>query len=331
MTLDDQRPAPGPCASLPDRQQPRRPLHLLQRRRHPTQRHRQPAHRARRLDQHGLRAAGHRGRPRQDPRRSCSTPASWCRRRRGPRPSRSRRRRSRSASAPPPRSRPLSLANAYATLMNEGVHVPPRFFTEVRTGGVGHRPRPGGREGAGRGPRASGCCPRASPRTWSRRCRAVTSPSGTAPRARQPFPVYGKTGTTNDGHRRLVRRLRLRPRQDICVAVWMGYEDQGCTGRRQDGACGGMQDVHGVGRCTAAPCRPRSSPAPSTTCARSRRPAGRQRGDDRRAARPERDGRPRPAPRDQTPAPAPAAHRPQPGRIPDPEPARRTALPRART
>ncbi len=138
---------------------------------------------------------------------------------------------------------PLSLANAYATLMNGGVHVPPRLFTEVRTGGSGtDRGRP--IEKAPDRPEGERVLPAGVAERVVEAMSEVTGPTGTAPRARQPFPVHGKTGTTDEAKDAWFVGCAYAP-VGMCVAVWMGYEDQRCAGVRGT-ACGGMRDVHGV-------------------------------------------------------------------------------------
>jgi membrane peptidoglycan carboxypeptidase len=46
--------------------------------------------------------------------------------------------------------------------------------------------------------------------------------SGTGTAARQPFPVYGKTGTTDD----FTNAWFTGCTRTLCIAVWMGYEKQ---------------------------------------------------------------------------------------------------------
>ena len=138
----------------------------------------------------------------------------------------------------------LSMANAYATLMNHGVHVPPRFFTQVRTGGSG--------TDRGRLVRSDPDRPKGT-RALSadvadrvvEAMSAVATSAGTAPRAHQPFTVYGKTGTTNDSNDAWFIGCARSP-YDLCVAVWMGHEYTECAGVVAGGACGGMEDVNGV-------------------------------------------------------------------------------------
>ncbi|MBW3551609.1 MAG: HD domain-containing protein [Proteobacteria bacterium] len=72
----------------------------------------------------------------------------------------------------------------------------------------------------------------------------VTGPGGTAPAARQDFVVYGKTGTTNDSTDAWFIGCTKEP-QNVCIATWMGYEDQNCNGI-QGRNCGGMKNVNGV-------------------------------------------------------------------------------------
>ncbi len=137
---------------------------------------------------------------------------------------------------------PLSLANAYATLMNHGVRQQPRFYTAIRTGGSA--------TDAGRPVEQAPPVPTGTPvldagvadqvvDAMSR----VATPQGTAPGAAQPFTVYGKTGTTNDSTNAWFVGCSRTP--SLCIAVWMGYEDQSCAGVQ--GRCGGMTDVEGVG------------------------------------------------------------------------------------
>ena len=125
---------------------------------------------------------------------------------------------------------PLSLVNGYATLANHGVHVSPRFVTEVRTGADGTNP---------------GTVQSTTPVTAKRVLEAdiadqvdaamrdvVTYGTGTA--AAQPFPVFGKTGTTDHATNAWFIGCAQAP-QNICLGVWMGYDDNRP-----------MQDLHGV-------------------------------------------------------------------------------------
>jgi membrane peptidoglycan carboxypeptidase len=134
---------------------------------------------------------------------------------------------------------PLSMANAYATLMNSGLHMAPRYVLETRAadGSLVSRqpdePEPVRRAVDGR--IADQVVEAMS---------GVTERGGTARRARQDFPVYGKTGTTDDSTDAWFIGCAREP-HSVCIAVWMGYDDQTCEGVATD-ACGGMKDVHGV-------------------------------------------------------------------------------------
>jgi membrane peptidoglycan carboxypeptidase len=134
---------------------------------------------------------------------------------------------------------PLSMANAYGTLLNGGVHVAPRSLLEVR-------------DVDGRLLSAEPEQPEPVRRALSAEVAqqvveamsGVTDPGGTARAARQDFPVWGKTGTTNDSTNAWFIGCS-REGRDVCIAVWMGYDDERCTGG-QTQSCGGMEDVHGV-------------------------------------------------------------------------------------
>jgi penicillin-binding protein 1A len=117
---------------------------------------------------------------------------------------------------------PLSLANAYAALVNHGVHTTPRFFSEIRIGGTPDSP----------GEVLNGFTPKVQ------RARVLPTDvadnvtdamrdvveSGTGRAARQSFPVYGKTGTTDDARDAWFVGCVREP-QYVCLATWMGYED----------------------------------------------------------------------------------------------------------
>ncbi|CAA9353031.1 MAG: Multimodular transpeptidase-transglycosylase [uncultured Frankineae bacterium] len=134
---------------------------------------------------------------------------------------------------------PLSMASAYGTLMNAGVHVAPRYLLEVRDvdGGL-----------VSREPEQPEPVRRAlSPQVAEQVVEAmsgVTARGGTARSARQDFTVYGKTGTTNDSTNAWFIGCS-REGRDVCLAVWMGYDDESC-GEQLTRSCGGMKDVNGV-------------------------------------------------------------------------------------
>ncbi len=134
---------------------------------------------------------------------------------------------------------PLSMANAFGTLMNHGVHMAPRYLLETRdVNGLVVQKEP------------------AKPKALNRALDAdiadrvvdamsgVTKPGGTAPDARQDFLVYGKTGTTNDSTNAWFIGCAKSP-QNLCIATWMGYDRQNCNGV-SGSDCGGMKNVNGV-------------------------------------------------------------------------------------
>jgi len=110
---------------------------------------------------------------------------------------------------------PLSEAVGYGTLVNHGVHHSPRSILRVRSGAEGElysaRPNPDG--------------DRVMPRSVADQVTGVMQQvvdSGTGTAARQPFPVYGKTGTTDD----FTNAWFTGCTRTLCIAVWMGYEKQ---------------------------------------------------------------------------------------------------------
>ena len=148
---------------------------------------------------------------------------------------------------------PLSMATAYATLMNGGRTITPRYVSEVRTGG----------SGADTGQVVDAALTKVvkGKQVFAKAGVAelvvqamskVATPSGTAPAAAQPFPVYGKTGTTNDSTNAWFIGCAKAP-QNLCMTVWMGFEEIECTvstkqgvARVPSGACGGMKNIKGV-------------------------------------------------------------------------------------
>jgi membrane peptidoglycan carboxypeptidase len=225
---------------------------------------------------------------------------------------------------------PLSMANAFGTLMNHGVHMKPRYVTETRTAdGAVLAKEPAKPEPVRRAMKAEIADDVVEAMS------GVTQPGGTARAARQDFPVYGKTGTTNDSTDAWFIGCAKSP-QNLCLAVWMGYEDQTCDGV-QGRACGGMKNVNGVpqvfggtlpakifdrsfeilreiqaGKARAARGEPEASAAPAEA---------------ETEAEPEQTTRPRRRRATQAPAPEPAAEpqqtqapAPQPEPEPEPEP-----------
>jgi membrane peptidoglycan carboxypeptidase len=140
---------------------------------------------------------------------------------------------------------PLSEAVAYGTFANGGVHVSPRTFTEIRSGASGTDP---GQvlERVAASPTNRVMSKSVADGVVSALTDVVQSGTGTA--ARQSFPVFGKTGTTNDSTDAWF--TACIPDQHLCVATWMGYEYSNCQiGKasehlRVDGPCGGMKNLH---------------------------------------------------------------------------------------
>ncbi len=134
---------------------------------------------------------------------------------------------------------PLSMANAFGTLMNDGVRLAPRYVLETRDNGGGL---------ISREPDDPEPVQRAMPAEIADQVEeamsGVAEPGGTAQRARQDFTVYGKTGTTNDSTNAWFIGCAEAP-QNTCIAVWMGYDDEVCSGGLTE-QCGGMRNVNGV-------------------------------------------------------------------------------------
>ena len=131
---------------------------------------------------------------------------------------------------------PLSMANGFGTLVNRGNTMRPRFVLETREADgkviekAPDRPAPVRR-----------ALPPDVADKVAEAMSGVTADAGTAPRARQPFPVYGKTGTTNDSTDAWFIGCARAP-QNLCIATWMGYEDQVCDGIVGT-SCGGMKEA----------------------------------------------------------------------------------------
>ncbi|MBC7373122.1 MAG: penicillin-binding protein, partial [Frankiales bacterium] len=133
---------------------------------------------------------------------------------------------------------PLSMANAFGTLMNHGLHHPPRYVVETRDADgslITEGPKP---------PQPNRAMPADIADQVVDAMSGVTAPGGTAPRAKQDFPVFGKTGTTNDSADAWFIGCARSP-QNICLATWMGFDVQTCAGV-VGRACGGMLNVNGV-------------------------------------------------------------------------------------
>lgn len=135
---------------------------------------------------------------------------------------------------------PLSMGNAFGTLLNHGEHMAPRYITETRdaSGAVldkaPAKPQPQNR-----------AMPADIADQVVTAMSGVTKPGGTAPAAAQDFLVYGKTGTTDDSTDAWFIGCSYSP-QNLCIATWMGYDDQNSCKGISDGACGGMKGIEGV-------------------------------------------------------------------------------------
>ncbi|MCW2605544.1 MAG: pbpF 1, partial [Frankiales bacterium] len=242
---------------------------------------------------------------------------------------------------------PLSMANAYGTLANHGVHVPPRFFTEIRRAGDPGTPAQVV-DTAPAKPQGERVLPvDVADRVVSAMRDVVTR--GTGRDAARDFEVFGKTGTTNDSTDAWWVGCARSP-QNICIAVWMGYEDITCKGVQDSRACGGMKNVNGVPQVyggtlparifarsfdllrevqaeRAAPRRPSASPSPrseagpaqeTTVEPRRRRRRSTQAPTVERSRRPQQET-PQEQPQTQAPEPEPSPQDPPPDQ-PDPGP-----------
>lgn len=138
----------------------------------------------------------------------------------------------------------LSLATAFSTLMNGGVRQEPRYFTEVRENGTATTP---GTVIPGAGAKKPGV--RAMPEAIADQVKEamskVATGAGTAPRAHQPWTVYGKTGTTNDSTDARFVGCGDTEAGKICLSVWMGNEYPSCRGIAKGDPCGGMLNLYG--------------------------------------------------------------------------------------
>ncbi|MFN2626465.1 MAG: transglycosylase domain-containing protein [Mycobacteriales bacterium] len=129
---------------------------------------------------------------------------------------------------------PLSLARGYATIANHGVRNDVRLLREIRaTDDTGStftgdltttQPPP---------PKPVRVVPQRIADEVADVLRGVVE-RGTGRAARQDFPVFGKTGTTNDYTNAWF--IGCTEARDLCIATWMGY-------RRGDVS---MRGVHGV-------------------------------------------------------------------------------------
>ena len=128
---------------------------------------------------------------------------------------------------------PLSEAEAYSTLMNHGVHHDVRVLHTVSsdTGAVSYT--------ASEKPKGNRVLQQPiADQVVAAMGDVVTKGTGTA--ARQPFPVFGKTGTTDD----YTNAWFTGCTPDLCIAVWMGYDKEYLDAKTPHS----MVDVEGVSR-----------------------------------------------------------------------------------
>ena len=110
---------------------------------------------------------------------------------------------------------PLSEAVGYGTLVDHGVHHSPRTVLRVTSkldGDLFHAPTtvPGDR-----------VMPKSVADQVTEVMQGVVD-SGTGAAARQPFPVYGKTGTTDN----FTNAWFTGCTRTLCISVWMGYNKE---------------------------------------------------------------------------------------------------------
>src|SRR3954452_21799331 len=110
---------------------------------------------------------------------------------------------------------PLSEATAYSTLVNGGIHHSPRSVLRVRSAAQGDLFAAPAR------PRGNRVLPAHVASEVKSVMQGVVD-SGTGTAARQPFAVYGKTGTTDD----FTNAWFTGCSDTLCIAVWMGYDKQ---------------------------------------------------------------------------------------------------------
>ena len=110
---------------------------------------------------------------------------------------------------------PLSEAVAYGTLVDHGVHHTPRSILRVRSASDGTL------YSATDDPSGNRVMPKSVADDVTEVMQQVVD-EGTGTAARQPFPVYGKTGTTDD----FTNAWFTGCTRTLCISVWMGYEKQ---------------------------------------------------------------------------------------------------------
>jgi penicillin-binding protein 1A len=110
---------------------------------------------------------------------------------------------------------PLSEATAYSTLVDGGLHHSPRSVLRVHGASLGDMFTAPNR------PRGNRVLPARIADEVKGVMKSVVD-VGTGTAARQPFPVYGKTGTTDD----FTNAWFSGCSDTLCIAVWMGYDKE---------------------------------------------------------------------------------------------------------
>ena len=110
---------------------------------------------------------------------------------------------------------PLSEASAFGTLVNHGVHQVPNTLVQVQSAGDGSV-----FDNRHRGPGARVMPKKIADEVTDVMGDVVDHGTGTA--ARQPFPVYGKTGTTDN----FTNAWFTGCTPTLCISVWMGYDKE---------------------------------------------------------------------------------------------------------
>jgi membrane peptidoglycan carboxypeptidase len=106
---------------------------------------------------------------------------------------------------------PLSEADAYGSFVDDGIHHPVRSVLAVRT------PAQGEVFKAAAGPPGTRVMPARIADEVTSAMQGVVD-SGTGQAARQPFPVYGKTGTTDN----FTDAWFTGCTRTVCITIWMG-------------------------------------------------------------------------------------------------------------
>ncbi|GAC1326465.1 MAG: hypothetical protein NVSMB13_11440 [Mycobacteriales bacterium] len=137
---------------------------------------------------------------------------------------------------------PLSVAHSYATLLAHGVRRDVRSVLAIRSGGSGSAD-------AGTVVRQEPADPKGVQAIPAEVADQVTDvlkgvvDRGTGTAAKQDFPVYGKTGTTDH----TTNAWFVGCTHELCVATWMGYRDESLPDKTPHAMVGveGVPEVYG--------------------------------------------------------------------------------------